>query len=651
MRSLLPSPGKSISRYLGYPSSSFNDDAIEGRVRAEQISHIKRYLNSILLANICNASVLVVALWASPQRQLAIVWASTVLAFCAYYGARHQLSARSKPAYVSASTTNRAIRNALVLGGLWATLPLLFFSGASPGGQIIITCLCAGMLGGGTFALAGIPAAAIAFTAPIVVAAAIAIGRSGDAAYTLVAVLMISYISVLWRGIYVYASQMAKRIADQVHVERKVRRDELTSLPNRLAFFERLETAFARFARCGEQFAVLYLDLNDFKIVNDRSGHAAGDKILVEVGRRLNACVREVDLVARLGGDEFAIVIADIKDAAIPTALAARIVGSLDRAFMIDGSEVYTGACVGIALAPGDGNNPELLLKNADEALYNAKHRPGGVIQLFDAGYRDAARQRRVLERDLRQAFRRGEFFLVFQPIFNLQSKKIVGCEALLRWRHPVLGVRLPIEFMKTIEEMTLIGKVGEWILVEACQTAAAWPDDMRVAVNISAVQLRDSRILASVVKALEISTLPARRLEIEITETAVLDDSDEVLANLRALRELGVRIALDDFGTGYSSLTCLRKLSPDSIKIDGSFVRELAIDADCRSIVRSLINLSQNLAINIVAEGIETSEQLTFLRAHDCAEGQGYFIGVPKPAQEIGPYLLNMDGAEISAA
>jgi EAL domain-containing protein (putative c-di-GMP-specific phosphodiesterase class I) len=256
-----------------------------------------------------------------------------------------------------------------------------------------------------------------------------------------------------------------------------------------------------------------------------------------------------------------------------------------------------------------------------------------------------------VLERDLRQAFRRGEFFLVFQPIFNLQSKKIVGCEALLRWRHPILGVRLPIEFMKTIEEMTLIGKVGEWILVEACQTAAAWPDDMRVAVNISAVQLRDSRILASVVKALEISTLPARRLEIEITETAVLDDSDEVLANLRALRELGVRIALDDFGTGYSSLTCLRKLSPDSIKIDGSFVRELAIDADCRSIVRSLINLSQNLAINIVAEGIETSEQLTFLRAHDCAEGQGYFIGVPKPAQEIGPYLLNMDGAQISAA
>jgi EAL domain-containing protein (putative c-di-GMP-specific phosphodiesterase class I) len=318
---------------------------------------------------------------------------------------------------------------------------------------------------------------------------------------------------------------------------------------------------------------------------------------------------------------------------------------------MIDGSEVYTGACVGIALAPGDGNNPELLLKNADEALYNAKHRPGGVIQLFDAGYRDAARQRRVLERDLRQAFRRGEFFLVFQPIFNLQSKKIVGCEALLRWRHPILGARLPIEFMKTIEEMTLIGKVGEWILVEACQTAAAWPDDMRVAVNISAVQLRDSRILASVVKALEISTLPARRLEIEITETAVLDDSEEVLANLRALRELGVRIALDDFGTGYSSLTCLRKLSPDSIKIDGSFVRELAIDADCRSIVRSLINLSQNLAINIVAEGIETSEQLTFLRAHDCAEGQGYFIGVPKPAQEIGPYLLNMDGAQISAA
>ena len=507
------------------------------------------------------------------------------------------------------------------------------------------------MLGGGAFVLASIPAAAIAFTAPIVVASAITIGRSGDAAYVLVAVLMISYISVLWRGIYVYASQIVKRLAEQVNIERKVRRDDLTGLPNRLAFFEELETAFSRLASFGEQFAVLYLDLNDFKIVNDRCGHAGGDKLLIEVGRRLSECVREADLVARLSGDEFAVVIANAQGAAVPAALAARIVSNLDRSFMVDGREVYSGACIGIALAPADGDNPEILLKNADEALYDAKHRPGGVIQLFDAGHRDAARQRRNLQRDLRHALRCGEFFLVFQPIFNLHTKQIAGCEALLRWRHPKLGVRLPSEFMKTMEETTIITEVGQWILLEACKAAVTWPAHIRVAVNVSAVQLQNSKLLSTIVNALSVSTLPARRLEIEITETAVIENSDEVLSNLRALRELGIKISLDDFGTGYSSLTCVRKLSPDSIKIDGSFVRELTTNSGSRSIVKSLIYLSRDLPINIVAEGIETSEQLNFLRRNDCHEGQGYLLSVPKSANEIGPYLLSTNAVENSAA
>ena len=640
-----------ISRILSYPNGLDQDEALEGRIRAEQIDNIKHYLTWILLANICNALVLVAALWVSPVRQLAVAWASAIIIVGIYYGLRQRRTARLRPTNVSAHTINRAIRNSLLLGSLWATLPLLFFAHASPGGQIIIACLCAGMMGGGAFALASIPAAAIAFTAPIVAASAITIGRSGDAAYALVAVLMVSYISVLWRGIYVYASQIVKRVVEQVKTEKEVRRDELTSLPNRLAFFEELESAFWRLTRSHEQFAVLYLDLNDFKIVNDRCGHATGDRLLVEVGRRLRESVRQVDLVARLGGDEFAIVVANVQDAAIATALAARIVSNLERPFVIDGREVYTGVCVGIALAPGDGDNPEFLLKNADEALYDAKHRPGGVIQLFDARYRDAARQRRKLERDLRHALRRGEFFLVFQPIFNLQTKRIAGCEALLRWKHSNLGVRLPNEFMKAMEETGLITDVGEWVLVQACKTAATWPGDMRVAVNVSAVQLQTAKLLSSVVNALNASTLPARRLEIEITETAVIDDSDQVLSNLKALRELGVRIALDDFGTGYSSLTFVQKLSPDSIKIDGSFVRELVFNAGSRSIIKAVINLSRDLSMNVVAEGIETSEQLNFLRLNDCNEGQGFFIGVPKLANEIGPYLLSTDAVEISAA
>ena len=640
-----------IFQILCYPNSSVQDEAVEGRARAEQINNVKRYLTWILLANICNALVLVAALWSSPLRRLAVAWASAIVIVGLYYGLRQRRIARTRPTYVSAHTISRAIRNSLLLGILWATLPLIFFADASPGGQVIIACLCAGMLGGGAFALACIPAAAIAFTAPIVVASAIAIGRSGDVAYALVAVLMVSYISVLWRGIYVYASQVVRRVAEQVKAEREVRRDELTSLPNRLAFFEELESAFLRLTRSHEQFAVLYLDLNDFKIVNDRCGHAAGDKLLVEVGGRLRESVRQVDLVARLGGDEFAIVVVDVADAAIVTALAARIVSSLDRPFLIDGRQIYTGACVGIALAPADGDNPEFLLKNADEALYDAKHRPGGVIQLFDSGYKDAARQRRKLERDLRYALQRGEFFLVFQPIFNLQTKKIAGCEALLRWKHPNLGVRLPNEFMKAMEETGLIADVGEWVLMQACKAAVGWPATMRLAVNVSAVQLQTPKLLSSVVNALNVSTLPARRLEIEITETAVIDDSNQVLSNLKALRELGVRIALDDFGTGYSSLTCMQRLSPDSIKVDGSFVRELVGSAGSRSIVKSVIHLSRDLSINVVAEGIETSEQLEFLCLNRCDEGQGHFLGVPKLVNEFGPYLQSTDVAKISAA
>jgi diguanylate cyclase len=640
-----------IAHALIYPSSSMGDYAVEGRIRAEQINNIRRYLSSMVLANICNASVLIVALWAWPQHQLIITWASTTFIFSLYYGFRHHLSTKAKPLHVSCRAITGVARNALLLGSLWAMLPLLFFANASPGGQVVIACLCAGMLGGGAFVLASVPAATIGFTAPIVVASAIAIGRSGDAAYLLVAVLMITYTALLWRGVCVHASQIAKRVAEQVQVERKVRRDELTSLPNRLAFSEALESAFARFARLHERFAVLYLDLNDFKAVNDRWGHATGDKLLVQVGQRLKNCVREVDLVARLSGDEFAVIVEDATDSGASTIVANRIVGSLDTPFVVDGIELVTGVCVGIALAPVDGTSPELLLKSADEALYDAKHKSGGVVQLYDLGSKDAASRRRSLERDLRYAFGRDEFFLVFQPIFALDNNHIKGCEALLRWRHPTLGVRLPTEFIAIMEKSGLINEIGPWVVLEACKAAAVWPKHIRVAVNVSAIQLRQTRILSSVLNALTASTLPPGRLEIEITETAVIDDSEQVLSNLKALRELGVRIAIDDFGTGYSSLAYLQKVSPDTIKIDSSFVRQVANDAGSRAIVKSLIDLSHDLSMNVVAEGIETAEQLHFLRKHNCEEGQGYFMGVPKSANEIGACLPNMEAERIDAA
>jgi diguanylate cyclase len=640
-----------ISRILTYPTATGGDEAVAGRVRSEQINNIKRYLPSIMLANACNALVLVVALWASPQRQFAILWASTVLIFSLYYGVRNRRPSHTKPSYVSPRAITRAARNAMFLGALWAVLPLLFFSHSSPGGQIIITCLCAGMLAGGAFASASIPIVAIAFTAPIVVASAIAIGSSSDPAYLMVAVMMISYIAVLWRGVFVYASQIAKRVAEQVHVERKVRRDELTNLPNRLAFAEALERAFARLTRLGERFAVLYLDLNDFKAVNDFCGHAIGDKLLVQVGQRLKVCIRQIDLVARLSGDEFAVIVADAKDRDTTTSLASRIISSLDAPFLIDDAEVLTSACIGVAFAPTDGDSPEVLLKSADEALYDAKPKTTGAVRLYDSEHKDVARRGRRLERDLRSALRGHEFFLVYQPIFALDKDSIVGCEALLRWRHPTLGIKLPDEFIDMLEETGLINQTGDWIFLEACKTAVSWSANMRIAVNVSAIQLRHARILSSVVDALAVSGLPPERLEIEITETAVIDDSEQTLSNLNALRELGVRIALDDFGTGYSSLTYLRKVSPDSIKIDASFVREVMTNSHSRSIVKSLINLSRDLNINVVAEGVETAEQRHFLLRYHCAEGQGHFIGDPKSAGEIGTFLLNEGAAKIHAA
>jgi diguanylate cyclase len=640
-----------ISRILSFPSNPIDDDVVQGRIRAEQINNIKRYLSAMLVANICNAAVLIVALWASPQHPLAITWASATLVCTLYHGFKNRRSTYTKPTYVSGTTITRTARNALLFGSLWAMLPLLFFPNASPVGQVVIACLCAGVLGGGTFVLASVPAAAIAFTAPIVVASAIAILRSGNSEYLVLAVLMISYIAALLRAVFAYASQIAKRVTEQVQIERKVRRDHLTNLPNRLAFFEALEGAFARLARWHEQFAVLYIDLNDFKAVNDRFGHAAGDSLLVQVGRRLSACVREVDLVARLSGDEFAVIVADAKDASVASIVANRIVGSLDTAFVMDGIEVFSGACIGIAFAPVDGASPELLLKSADQALYNAKHGHGGAIRLYEPGYKDAARQRRGLERDLRYALRRNEFFLLFQPIFALANNRITGCEALLRWRHPTLGVKSPTEFVRLMEETGLINDIGHWIFLEACKAAAAWSKDCRIAVNVSAIQLRQTNILSSILSALTTSSLQPDRLEIEITETAVIGESEQILSNLKALRDLGVRIAMDDFGTGYSSLTYLRRLSPDSIKIDGLFVREIAVNAESASIVKSLIALSHDLGINVVAEGIETAEQLHFLRRHSCEEGQGYFLCAPKSPSEIEGNLLQADKGKTIAA
>ena len=426
----------------------------------------------------------------------------------------------------------------------------------------------------------------------------------------------------------------------QHQISHMARHDALTDLPNRTLFREQLEQAL-RAAKHDDRIAVLCLDLDHFKDINDSLGHPIGDALLREVARRLSACVREGDTVARLGGDEFAIVQlrSDCQDSAI-SALSGRVVEIIGAPYDIDGNQLIIGVSIGIALAPDHGEDPDELLKNADLALYHAKADGRGTYRFFEPGMNARAQARRILELDLRAALSRNEFELYYQPIHNLQSDTIVAFEALLRWNHPQRGLIAPLNFIPVAEETGLMIPLGEWVLRKACMDAAGWSRDIGVAVNLSAVQFRDPDLVSSVTAALEAAGLPARRLELEITETVLLQNSEATRTTLHALRGQGVRIAMDDFGTGYSSLSYLRSFPFDKIKIDGSFVNELSSRDDSLAIVRAVTGLAKSLGISTTAEGVETEQQLAMLRLEGCTEVQGYLFGRPRPAADVEALL-----------
>jgi diguanylate cyclase len=514
------------------------NDAVSSRIRAEQIATIIRYSPGMMLANSCNALILVAALWTSSEGPAAIAWASVVVGFAIFYGMKSQHSLTARPQFVSARVVTRAACNALLLGSLWGALPLLFFGKASSGGQLIITCLSAGMLCGGAFAFASIPVAAIAFTGPIFIGSAIAIATNGDSVYFLVALLMVVYTGVLLSGVFAHALQLTYRLMAQIEVETEMRKDSLTGLPNRLAFEEQLQSALARMSRSGEQFALFYLDLDDFKSVNDKFGHAVGDKFLVLAADRLRSITRNIDTTARLAGDEFAVIAETIKQPAQTTMLAKTIVEMFDDPFVVAGIPIMATVSIGIAMAPSDGGDAESLLKSADSALYRAKRRMGGAVQFFDSRHSNDARERRALEQDLRGALDRGEFFLVFQPMLNLKKGRVSSCEALLRWKHPAKGIIGPMNFIRTAEETGLIDPIGEWVIRQACQFAVSWPHNIKVAVNFSAAQFRNAGILPVIVSALADATLSPSRLEIEVTESVFISETDIGLHLLNDLHQ-----------------------------------------------------------------------------------------------------------------
>ena len=432
---------------------------------------------------------------------------------------------------------------------------------------------------------------------------------------------------------------VTERLRAEARVAHLAKHDELTGLPNRVHLREMLKTALARVKR-GASIAILCLDLDHFKVVNDTLGHPTGDLLLKAVTERLRAALHDADAVARLGGDEFVVLQSDLARPEDASDLAQRLINAISQPYEIDGNKIVIGLTIGLALSPTDGTDPETLIKNADTALYRAKEDGRLNFRFFEREMDARLQIRRALELDLAVALSLGQFELFYQPLINLDTNQVCCFEALLRWRHPVRGYVAPVEFISLAEQTGLIVPLGEWVIRQACMEASRWPRRIKVAVNLSPVQFKSKALVQTIVSALASSGLEAGRLELEITETALLQNNEHTLSILHKLRSLGVAIALDDFGTGYSSLSYLRSFPFTKIKIDRSFVRELSDGNDCVAIVRAVVGLGVSLGMGTTAEGVETEEHLRQVRQQGCTEVQGYLFSKPRPADQLGPFL-----------
>lgn len=415
--------------------------------------------------------------------------------------------------------------------------------------------------------------------------------------------------------------------------------DSLTGLSNRVVFNSVIEAELSLLPR-DRLPAVLCIDLDHFKSVNDTLGHPIGDRLLREVADRLRSVAGLGCTIARLGGDEFAILLTSADPPSVAEALARAIIQAIEKPFRIDDHHIVIGASIGIAVAPYDGLNAEILMRNADIALYRAKSDGRGLAQRFQPGMDEVILARRQLELDLRHAIAVGEFELFYQPLMDLKTQTIQSCEALIRWNHPVRGLVSPNDFIPFAEEVGLIVEIGEWTMVEACKEAMNWPPHIGVAINISPNQFMAKGLVAAVTYALQKSGLAATRLELEVTESVLISDTDRTLATLHELRALGVRIAMDDFGTGYSSLSYLRRFPFDKLKIDRSFINDIAHDREAGAIVRAIIQLANTLGMATTAEGVEDSDQKDVLDALNCREAQGFLIGRPMPRERLKTLL-----------
>ncbi|MDP2677741.1 MAG: EAL domain-containing protein [Rhodoferax sp.] len=435
-----------------------------------------------------------------------------------------------------------------------------------------------------------------------------------------------------------------QRYQTQARIQHMAHHDALTDLPNRILLEDRLSQAIVQAHRDQSHVGVLFIDLDHFKHVNDTLGHHVGDALLMEVAQRLRACVREGDSVARLGGDEFVISLPRLADSHNAALVAEKIVAALGSSILLNGHDLHIGASVGISLYPEDGKDAETLLRAADTAMYNAKEKGRNNYRFFTAAMNEAAQQRLITTTRLRQALDQQEFVLHYQPQVSLKSGAIIGVEALLRWNNPELGMVLPSRFISMLESTGLINEVGEWVLRTACEQSMAWQREglppIRMAVNLSAHQFQTDDIVRVVKQVLDETGLNPNRLELEITESVILDGSELIIGALHALKQLGVTLSLDDFGTGYSSLSYLQRFPIDRVKIDRSFIDKVTADAGSAAIVCSILDLSRNLGLDCIAEGVETPLQMGYLQNQLCSEIQGFLFSKALPALELAAML-----------
>jgi diguanylate cyclase (GGDEF)-like protein len=443
---------------------------------------------------------------------------------------------------------------------------------------------------------------------------------------------------------------ITERRRAEMKIAHMARHDALTDLPNRVLLRERLGEALAHVEH-GHRLAVLCLDLDQFKNVNDTLGHPIGDELLRAVAGRLRGCVRDTDTISRVGGDEFSIIQTDIVDATDAERLARRISEAITAPYDLHGHLVMVDTSIGIALAPADGTDVNDLLKNADMALYGAKADGRGVYRFFEPKMDARMKARRTLELALRKALEKGEFELYYQPVVNLRHQDVHCCEALIRWHHPERGIVSPGEFIPVAEEIGLIVALGEWVIRRACEDAAKWPDEICVAVNLSPTQLNNKSLLPTVLSALASSQLPAHRLELEITEAVLMQNTEATLKALHQLRSLGIRISMDDFGTGYSSLSYLRSFPFDKIKIDRCFINGLGDSSESAAIVQAVAGLAVSLSMTTTAEGVETRDQLDRVRELGCTDVQGFFYSPPVPLRELAKIFAKHHGQGVAAA